>query len=139
MEHSSSKRRKVSDARRLHGYADELLSISGAIAQCAFPHKSPRSAGSALPLRPAPRVTPERSSGIPQPPAARTGGGRGQQRQSPKTLAPPRTLFSVVPASSLATKASSSSTVARDAWKQTLLQTAKELAPTGTSVRAWTC
>lgn len=118
------KRRKGADARRLHGYVDDLLGISDAIAQCAFPHKTPRPA---LAMRTAgPVTTPERS-GIPQP--ARPTSARAQQRSLQKTLEPPKTLFSVVSASAYAAKANAS--VNRETWKETLLKTAKELAHTG--------
>lgn len=119
------KRRKVADARRLHGYVDDLLGISDAIAQCAFPHKTPRAA---LPVRSAgPSTTPERS-GIPQP-GRPTSARAQQQRQPQKALQPPTTLFSVVSASAYAAKASDSAN--RETWKQTLLKTAKELAHAG--------
>lgn len=119
------KRRKVADARRLHGYVDDLLGICDAISQCAFPHKTPRAA---LSVRSGGPSAASERSGIPQP--GRPTSARAQQQRPPqRTLEPPKTLFSVVSASAYAAKASAS--VTRETWKQTLLKTAKELAHTG--------
>lgn len=120
---SERKRRKstATDARRLRGYVDDLLGISGAIsAHSALKHKS---RAPPLPLRPV--AARERAQQGPPSATSRT------RRPAPE---PPQSLFSMAAAKSTRATASGggddddrAAADARDSWRRTLLATAAEL------------